>query len=87
MIKKFFTADPDCGCGGTATPVLAPTVPAQPSVDLCAQPAFPTENDPACPISIKSKCVACGITNVPYGITPDMNLAQVLNIMLTHLTP
>lgn len=85
MRKQFiYNTDSDCGCGGSGTPIPA-MAPVQPNIDLCPEPIYPNEVDPACPISVKSKCVACGITNVTYGITADMNLAQVLNIMLSHL--
>jgi len=81
--KFIYNTDADCGCGATGLPI--PTnAPVQPNIDLCATPSYPTEADSACPITVKSKCVPCGITNVDMGITPDMNLAQVLALMMLY---
>lgn len=73
----------DCGCGPGAS-VIPPTSPVQ-ATESCAGPQYPVEADPECPMKLAPKCIPMGITNATHGITPDMNLAQVMAIVLTKL--
>lgn len=86
MIKNNLirNADADCGCGSSSASVIPSTSPVQ-ATESCNEPVYPVEADPECPIKVPLKCIPCGITNVTHGITPDMNLAQVLAIVLTKL--
>lgn len=73
----------DCGCEPTSS-VIPPTSPVQ-AIETCSDPQYPAEADPECQIKVKPKCIPMGITNATHGITPDMNLAQVMAIVLTKL--
>ncbi len=79
-----FLRDADCGCPPSGGGVIPPTSPVQIS-ESCAGPQYPTETDPECPMKLPPKCIPMGITNVTHGITPDMNLAQVMAIVLSKL--